>query len=170
MAGIATDKVKITAAERRQKVIELRKAGGSYRAIGIQVGVSAEQVRRDLNQALAGLQQEENGATAQMRQLESERLDSLTLAFWKGAIEQKDPDAANIVLKCMDRRAKLYGLDKPEQLQISQTGGSGPDWALIQQALMVALQAYPEARAAVAAGLVQLEALTTIEGEVSPSL
>jgi hypothetical protein len=111
--GKATDKIKINAAERRAKVIELRKAGGSYRAIAVSVGVSPEQVRRDLNASLAGLLQEEAGAMAGMRQLESERLDALTLSFWEGAVKLKDPEAAGIILKCMDRRAKLFGLDSP---------------------------------------------------------
>jgi hypothetical protein len=170
MAGKATDKVKISVAERRHKVIDLRRAGGSLRAIADQLGVSHTMVAKDLEHGLDELLKQEVAGREGLRALELDRLNSLQLAYWQRAIKG-EIEAADFVLRVSARRARLLGLDKPEQLQISQTGAAGgPDWALIQQALMVALQAYPEARAAAAAGLVQLEARTTIEGEVSPTL
>ena len=72
-------------------------------------------------------------------------------------------NAANFVLKVSERRSKLLGLDKPAQLDITQTNLGGPDWSAIQGVLMASLQPFPDARAAVAQALMDLN---PIEGEL----
>jgi hypothetical protein len=47
-----------------------------------------------------------------VRKLELERLDRLTMALWKRA-QSGEAEAIDRVLKLMDRRAKLLGLDAP---------------------------------------------------------
>ncbi|MER6860724.1 hypothetical protein, partial [Streptomyces pilosus] len=53
---------------------------------------------------------------------EGDRLDALLLAHWGAATSGEDPKAADLVLKIMDRRAKLMGLDMPVRAEVS-----GPD-------------------------------------------
>jgi hypothetical protein len=47
------------------------------------------------------------------------RLDELQVAVWDRAINGDLP-AAHCVLKIMDRRAKLLGLDKPEKVEVNK--------------------------------------------------
>ena len=94
--------------DRHLQALELRKAGVSYRHIAQQLGYSGvsgahSAVARALKQVI-----QEPGA--QVLQLEVERLDALLLALWPNA-KRGDYGAIDRVLKIMERRAKLLGLD-----------------------------------------------------------
>ena len=54
----------------------------------------------------------------ELRQQEVERLDLLTKAVWQHAMAG-DPTAIDKALKIIDRRAKLLGLDAPQQVEMS---------------------------------------------------
>ena len=91
----------------------------------------------------------------ELRTLEAERLDRLMLATWQAATGG-ELDAIDRVLKIMARRARLLGLDAPDRTDITSGGErleSSQEWALIRTALMEALSAWPDARAAVATAL-----------------
>jgi hypothetical protein len=57
-------------------------------------------------------------AAAELRQLEGARLDTLQAQWWPHAIRGDYP-AAKFVLRIMERRAKLFGLDAPQQVRVS---------------------------------------------------
>jgi hypothetical protein len=160
--GKKTDQDKINAAERRQKALDLRKGGASYRAIAKTTDVSVAQAWDDVNGGLLELADQEQEKVKVLRQLEVERLDSLLLAHWTKAMKG-DVFSSGIILRISDRRAKLLGLDKPAQLDITGTVNTGPNWNALQGVMMAALAAFPEARAAVAQALMELN---PIEGEV----
>lgn len=109
------------AAARRVKALDLRKAGASYRQIGAQLGVSEAQAFNDVKAALDALNKLEIAAAEDVRRLELERLDTLTLALWPNAKSGKE-GAIDRILKLMERRAKLLGLDAPTKQELS-----GPD-------------------------------------------
>jgi hypothetical protein len=163
--GKKTDSNEITLAKRRAKALELRLAGNSYRDIAKKTGVALSTSWEDINDGLLMLADQEQEKAKVLRQLELERLDALLLGHWSKAITG-DYDASRVVLRIADRRAKLLGLDKPEQLDVTQNINVGPNWSLIQGVLMATLQAFPEARAAVAQALMQIN---PIEGELSES-
>ena len=60
------------------------------------------------------------------RKLELMRLDELQFSLWDRAINGDLP-AANCVLKIMDRRAKLLGLDKPDKVEVNKWDFTGED-------------------------------------------
>src|SRR6266542_3648245 len=68
-----------TAAARRQQALDLRKAGASYRAIGAQLNISEAQAHRDVKAALARLAELELESADELRTMELDRLDALTL-------------------------------------------------------------------------------------------
>ena len=103
------------AAERRVQALELRKAGASYRAIGSKLGTSEAQAHRDVAHELGRLAAEAHDLAADVRTLELERLDVLTLALWKDA-KAGNQGAIDRVLKVMERRAKLMGIDAPTKV------------------------------------------------------
>jgi hypothetical protein len=126
---------------RRTKLLELRRKGVRYddervEALGYS---SPNAARRDVNRALEAHRAAEAAEVGIYRQQENERLDALLEAAWPRATElhpvfdkegnvvgeELDMRAVDTVLRLMDRRAKLNGLDVPVKTELSGPGG-GP--------------------------------------------
>lgn len=125
-------------AERRADLIKLRIAGVSFddprvRALGY---ASRGAATKDMIRALELRRDEEAAAASAYRQQENERLDELMAAVWERATtpspqyskdgihthDEIDLRAVDTLLRLMDRRAKLNGLDSPVRTEVS-----GPD-------------------------------------------
>jgi hypothetical protein len=107
--------------------MELRKGGATYEMIGEDLGVSTPRAFEIVNDALKALVAE---PTEQVRKLEIERIDHMLSVVWATATnamsEVTTVDASLLdmilkaqagVLKLMERRAKLTGLDAPEKVE-----------------------------------------------------
>lgn len=112
-------------AEKRRKALALREANLSYEEIAQAMGWSHRSVaRRFVERALKATYQE---PADEVRRLELRRLDRLARDWWPLALARKDaktgeaippdPDALDRMMKLMDRRAKLLGLDAPVQIE-----------------------------------------------------
>lgn len=125
-------------ADRRARLVKLRLAGVKFDdprilALGY---ASRQAASKDMIRALEEHREEEAAAVSAYRQQENERLDTLLEAVWEKATrpspvfnkerevvgEEIDVRAVETVLKLMDRRAKLNGLDMPVKSELS-----GPD-------------------------------------------
>lgn len=123
---------------RRAKLTKLRREGARFDderilALGY---ASSGAARKDLIRALKKARDEEAAEVSIYRQQENERLDALLEAAWPRATtpspvfdkegdivgHELDMRAVDTVLRLMDRRAKLNGLDVPVKAEIS-----GPD-------------------------------------------
>src|SRR6186713_657770 len=93
---------------RRQQALDLRLAGATYRQIGERLGVSLPIAWKHTQAALRQAPQE---PAQELRQIELARLDRLHMAHWSQALGGST-DATDRVLKIMDRRARLLGLDQ----------------------------------------------------------
>ncbi len=95
------------AAEKRKLALELRLAGMNYRDIAEEVGWKNQaSAYKAVEQELAAIPRQE---AKQLLVQELERLDVLQLGHWAAA-RNGDAQAANVVFKAMDMRAKLAGL------------------------------------------------------------
>jgi hypothetical protein len=128
-------------AGRRAKLIRLRRSGVRYDdPLILNLGYgSSGAARKDLIRALEQNRDEEAAEVSVYRQQENERLDSLLEAVWDKATTPSpvfdrdgievsteiDLKAVDTVLKLMDRRAKLNGLDSPVRSEITGADG-GP--------------------------------------------
>ena len=126
---------------RRTKLLELRRQGVRYDDQRVEdLGYnSPNAARRDLTRALEAHRNEEAAEVSIYRQQENERLDALLEAAWPRATqpspvfdkegnvvgEELDMRAVDTVLRLMDRRAKLNGLDMPTKAEVTGAGG-GP--------------------------------------------
>ncbi|MFI1161375.1 hypothetical protein [Streptomyces sioyaensis] len=110
-------------AERRAKLIRLRRQGVAYDDPRIlALGYSSRSAAsKDLIRALETARDEQSAEVSIYRQQENERLDALLEAVWAEA-QAGELRAVETVLKLMDRRAKLNGLDSPIRTELS-----GPD-------------------------------------------
>lgn len=108
----------VTAA-RRAKCIELRLAGTRYVVIAVELGYADEHsARRDFDRALTASLQGLQSSADEFRALELERLDRLQVSVWDAAIGG-DLRAVEVVLKIMNSRAKLLGLEAPARMELS---------------------------------------------------
>lgn len=110
-----TSQEKIGYLERRPQVLAMRKGGASLRQIADHFGISHEQVRQDIKAALADIIAETRDAAEEYRALELDRLDALHLALWPQATKG-NLGAVDRVLRVMQRRADLLGLDAPQRI------------------------------------------------------
>jgi hypothetical protein len=98
------------AAERREKMLELRIAGASERAIAKEMGLASATVHEGLKIAVEELKSHTLMLADDYRRIELERLDKMTLSLFT---RRNDPRTADTLLRIMERRAKLLGLDSP---------------------------------------------------------
>lgn len=128
---------RVDAAQRDAQALELRAAGASFRVIADRLGVSVSTAWKCVDRGLAATRHE---PSARLRVLERERLDRLTVEAVKvlqarhvavsgGRIVRGDDgqplvdhgptlQAVNTLVRLMERRAKLEGLDAPARHQV----------------------------------------------------
>jgi hypothetical protein len=116
----------ITRASLTEKVIELRRSVVPWRTIAVDLGIGPATALRWYKEALAAEVNHESRADALAVELDA--CNALQAAWWGRAtgtdmidgIPILDEKAAGIVLRVMERRAKLMGLDSPIQIEIGE--------------------------------------------------
>lgn len=106
---------------RAAAAVALRVAGASYTSIAKTLDYSsAFRARQVVERALAEAA-ESDDSYAQVRHLESRRLERLLQGVWRRATNETDPrqmEAARVALAIIDRHARLHGLDAPQQMVV----------------------------------------------------
>ena len=128
--GAKTAPAKIPAAARREKALELRASGQSIRAIADKLGVSKSQVQRDIEKELQAAAEGRKKIAGLIIDLELAKLDALEKKAWEH-ITGGELSAIDRVLRSMERRAKLLGLDKTGEA--GDTGSLGDLVAVLEQ-------------------------------------
>ena len=114
--GNGASSVALTDIESRRRLIfEARKAGFAIEAIAEQFGVSTSTVANDLRVTIARVRAEVDMSAREYRSMELERLDKLQATIWTRATTG-DLQAQKGVLRIMERRARLLGLDMPQRI------------------------------------------------------
>lgn len=108
---------RINVAEKQRQALELRKAGASYAMIAERLGY--ENKGSAYRAVMTALDRTLREPADELRELEVARLDALLLALWPQAT-RGDLGAIDRVLRLMERRAKLLGLDAPTQVNVTQ--------------------------------------------------
>jgi len=114
--------------DKERQAVELRRAGATYEEIARAIGYATAQgawlaYNRAMKRTLV------EAGTEEIRQTEADRLDRLHRALWPQAIAG-DVKAITSILRLMERRARLLGLDAPTKIQAEVTnyeGGSDID-------------------------------------------
>lgn len=105
------DERKAAVKERQRKALAYRRMGASYVQIADYLKCNLGTVYSYVSKALADIPKEE---AERLRAIELVGLDELELAFWR-AFEAGDSSAGDKVLKVKERRARMFGLDKPPE-------------------------------------------------------
>ncbi|MEU3656419.1 hypothetical protein AB0E67_27155 [Streptomyces sp. NPDC032161] len=145
-------------AERRAKLIKLRRAGVPFEDPQIlDLGYSSRgAATKDFYRAICERRDEQAAEASAYRQEENERLDALLAAAWPMATELRpvfnkegaeigesiDLKAVDTVLKIMERRAKLNGLDMPVRTELSGPDGGAVPFGNGSLAELIALMGF----------------------------
>jgi len=101
-------------AEIESQAVQLRSLGHTYDEIAQQLGLATRgSAWKVVQRALTRIPAE---SVEEMRLLEGARLDAMTAAIWPTAVTG-DEKAIALMLRIMERRAKLFGLDAPVRMQ-----------------------------------------------------
>lgn len=119
-----TSTAKARKLQHQVEALELRRAGLGYTAIGARMGLGKSQAHRLVVAALDEARAQVSANADDLRAEEVSRLDAMLTGLWpaarKGAVS-----AIDRVVKIMERRARLLGLDAPERKQLEGPKG-GP--------------------------------------------
>lgn len=127
--------------EQDEKILRLRIAGLSLRAIAQQVGLSHQGVSDRITAAIAELV---HPAAEEYRTLEALRLDHY-LSRLASRIYEGDEKAVNAAVRIGERRAKLLGLDSPVQLDVALERRLQEESEVVVDVLVTVLPAVLEA-------------------------
>lgn len=101
--------------ERQVKALELRRSGMTYFEIAAALGIGKSQAQRYVQAGLAGAREQVASEASDLRAEEVSRLDGMLRGLWTDA-RKGHLGAVEKVLKIMERRAKLLGLDAPTRI------------------------------------------------------
>jgi hypothetical protein len=133
----------IETAERRNVALQLRKQGGTYRAIASRMieefgagalpkGYDERYVYNDVMAVLDALNEELSENAKEVRRLELERLDELLRKQYRKAVNDGDNKAVSACLRIMKRRADLMGLDAPKRTELTGADGEPMKVEMVQ--------------------------------------
>lgn len=120
-----TSQRRIEAQERRAKAVQLRRMGWSYGRIANQLGITKSSAHKAVTKAMTEVQQLLDTDAETARAMELERLDELQSYLWLPA-SKANAQAVEKILKIMERRAKLMGLDAPSKVAPTNPNGDEP--------------------------------------------
>lgn len=107
--------------EHERKALDLRIAGKTFQQIADAMATTRTTAYRWVVAALEKADEAMAERAAEHRELEAQRLNALLASLWTNALAG-EPGVVDRVLKIMERRAKLLGLDAPARAELS-----GPD-------------------------------------------
>jgi hypothetical protein len=109
--------------QHQQQALELRRAGKSFTEIAQALGLGRSYTHRLVQSAMREAVAQIAQAGDELRAMEVDRLDALMVTVWPMA-RRGNLGAVDRVLRIMERRARLLGLDAPEVLQVDNPGGN----------------------------------------------
>lgn len=107
------------------QALDLRRAGLSYREIAARMGIGKSHAHALVRAGIDGARAQVAGSSDELLALELSRLDGMLAKLWPKAAEC-DLQAVDRVLKIIERRARLLGLDAPTRTAIQGGGDDTP--------------------------------------------
>jgi hypothetical protein len=125
--------------DREVKVLELRRAGLTWQRISEETGYAdASGAYLAYKRAIKRTQQQ---PADELREQELDRIDRLQLALWPKAMKG-DNASVNTIVRLMERRARLLGLDTPIKIQqdvVNWDGNESIDRAVRELAALLTI-------------------------------
>lgn len=135
---VNTSGVRITAAKRRIEAMQLRQQGFTYKEIAERLGCSTQRAHSIVQTEFERLRAEQNELAVNILRVATDRVESLFKVYYQKAMNG-DRLAADMVIKLLDRQARLFGLDGPKKVEATVTVQSDDPARLMAQAKMMGL-------------------------------
>lgn len=119
-----TSRANSVARERERQAFELRKSGATVYQIADELGITPQGVSSILKRVLERTARVAEEDAVDVRSLEVERLDAMLLGLWPQARSGHE-GTVDRVIRIMQRRADLMGLDAPRLSRSEVTGREG---------------------------------------------
>ncbi|MDI6898856.1 MAG: helix-turn-helix domain-containing protein [Methanolinea sp.] len=145
MSHNKTSKRSLVSEEKRQRALDLRRAGVPYRDIAREIGVSPGQAYKYVVSGLRQIRERNAELAEDVRTLERLRLDNLFQHAFN-AVLQGDLSAIDRCIKVMDRRARMDGLDAPSRSEVTASLTSTPEWIELRTKILNVLEKFPGAK------------------------
>jgi len=114
-------------AQKTADSLRLRIRGYSYRRIAEELGIGKTLAHKYVVQALVEIREQNSESAHELRTLELERLDVMQAKLSPlGDADALDARTADTILRIMERRAKLIGLDAPIDARFGGLPGGAP--------------------------------------------
>ena len=113
-----TSKRRLAARDRWLAALELRKKGWTFERIAEELGYAGRQAA--FKAVMDALKEAHREPADEMRSLEAARLDDLMESLWED-IGPEDVAVVDRILRIMERRARLLGLDMPSESKVDHT-------------------------------------------------
>lgn len=111
--------------ENQGKALELRRMGLGYSEIAQRIGCSLSTAHGYVDKAMAESRAQVDADAAVLKAEELSRMDAMLRGLWPDA-RKGHHGAVDRVLKIMERRAKLLGLDAPTRHALGGDGDAPP--------------------------------------------
>lgn len=116
-----TSPIKLTAAERERRAVQMRIAGADYQSIADALGMVKSGAYKAVKRALDRTRQETAESSEELRIVEAHRLERLIMAAMPQAING-EVQSIEVVRKLSESLRRLHGLDAPEKTDITSNG------------------------------------------------
>jgi len=109
--------------EKERQVVQYRQGGATFDQIAKRLEYADESgARAAFKRAMERMR--DDALNAEMRELHRQRLEVALTAIWPNVV-QGDLEAIKVMLKILERDAKLYGLDAPVKTEMEVTTYDG---------------------------------------------
>lgn len=123
MPRSSTDAGAATRIKRQAEALELRRAGLGFEEIASRLGVGKSQAHRYVVAGLADARAQIRASADELKSEDLSRLDAMLTGLWPRA-RKGEAIAVDRVLKIMERRARLLGLDAPTKIAETDPAGN----------------------------------------------
>jgi predicted transcriptional regulator len=106
--------VRVNAADKRLRALQLRQEGLTYAKIAAELGVSVRRVRQLVDEEFARLLDQKQAVAVDAMEKNLKRLDDLLAAVWDEAMEG-ETEAVKTALAVIDRTNRMLGLEAPSK-------------------------------------------------------
>jgi len=108
------------------EALGLRIQGYSFPAIAARMKISVDTAYNYVNDALEASARLRAERVAQERELSAMQIDEATTYLWAGGVSQGDPQAYSALMRGVERKSKLLGLDAPQKIAPTSPDGRDP--------------------------------------------
>ena len=109
--------------EKERLVVQYRQGGATFEQIAMKLGYADPSgARQAFKRAMERMR--DDAVNAEMRELHRQRLEVALTAIWPDVVKG-DLEAIKVMLKILERDAKLYGIDAPVKTEVEVTSYDG---------------------------------------------